>query len=99
MIPALRDVSLIILIIPVMLCLLIPAAILFGSVWLMGKANKGLRPKLQTAHRSMREVEQKVDRVGQRIVNPFIALELRWVRLKILVRGAIERTHEPNRSK
>ncbi len=91
MIPALRDVSLIILIIPTMLCLLIPAVILFGSVWLMGKANKGLRPKLQIAHRSMREVEQKVDRVGQRIANPFIVLELRWVRLQVFLRGALAR--------
>jgi hypothetical protein len=87
MIPALRDVSLIILIFPVMLCLLIPAAILFGSVWLAGKANKNLRPKLQSAHRSMREVEQQVDRVGQRIVKPFIALEMRWVRIQVFLRG------------
>jgi hypothetical protein len=88
MIPALRDVSLIILIIPTMLCLLIPAAILFGSVWLMGKTNKGLRPKLQSAHRSMREVEQKVDRVGQRIANPFISFELKWVQFQTFLRGA-----------
>ena len=91
MIPALRDVSLIILIFPVMLCLLIPMAILFGSVWLTGKANKNLRPKLQSAHRSMREVEQKVDRAGQRIVKPFVALEMRWVRIQVFLRGVYAR--------
>ena len=88
MIPALRDVSLIILIVPMLLCLLVPLAILFGSVWLMGKGNKALRPKLQQAHRSMREVEQKVDRVGQRIANPFISLELKWVQFQTFLRGA-----------
>lgn len=87
MIPALRDVSLIILIVPTLLCLLIPLAILFGSVWLMGKANKGLRPKMQTAHRSMREVERKVDRAGERIVRPFISLEMLWVRIETFLHG------------
>jgi hypothetical protein len=88
MIPALRDVSLIILIVPMLLCLLVPLAILFGSVWLMGKRNKALRPKLQSAHRSMREVERKIDRVGQRVANPFIALELKWVQFQTFLRGA-----------
>ncbi|HZY44115.1 MAG TPA: hypothetical protein VFF70_05120 [Anaerolineae bacterium] len=87
MISALRDVSLILLIFPVMLCLLIPIGILFGSVWLTGKANKNLRPKVQSAHRSMREVERKVDRVGQRIVRPLVALEMRWVRIQVFLRG------------
>ena len=87
MIPALRDVSLIILIVPAILCLLIPAAILGGSVYAMHKGNKALRPKLQQAHRSMREVEAKVDRVSNKVASPFISLEQKWVQVQTFWRG------------
>ena len=70
-----------------MLCLLIPLALFGGSVYLMGKGNKALRPKLQQAHRSMREVERKVDGVSNQIAKPFIALEMRWVRVQTFWRG------------
>jgi len=50
MIPALRDVSLICLIVPTMLCLLIPLALLFGSNWLLRKGRRVLPSKLQSVH-------------------------------------------------
>jgi hypothetical protein len=87
MIPALRDVSLIILIVPMLLCLLIPLAILGGSVYLMGKGNQALRPKLQQAHRAMRGVEAKVDRVSHQVAKPFISLEMKWVQAQTFWRG------------
>src|SRR5512141_1293195 len=91
MIPALRDVSLIILIVPTMLCLLIPLVILGGSVWLMGKGNKALRPKLQLAHHSLRKIESRVDRVTNQIAKPFISLEMLWVQVRTFWSGALAR--------
>lgn len=91
MIPALRDVSLIILIIPTLLCLLIPLVILGGSVWLMGKGNKALRPKLQSAHRLLRKIEGRVDGVTDQIAKPFISLEMRWVQIRTFWSGALAR--------
>jgi hypothetical protein len=87
MIPALRDVALIILAVQMMICLLVPGAIVFGGVWLMRRANMGLRPKMQSVHRSLREVELRVDQVGQRIADPFIRLETRWVTIQTFLRG------------
>ncbi len=87
MIPALRDVSLIILIVPMMLCLLVPLAMVGGSVFLLHKGNKGLRPKLQQAHRSMRAVEAKVDQASNKVASPFISIEAKWIHAKTFWQG------------
>ena len=79
MIPALRDVSLICLIVPTMLCLLIPLALLFGTNWLLRKGRRALPPRLQSVHQTLRRVDAAVDRAGEKVVRPFVAAEARVV--------------------
>jgi len=82
MIPALRDVSLIILIVPCMICLLVPLAILLGTNWALRKGRKGLKPKLQSAQQVMHKIDEKVDRAGEKIASPFIAAEANSVKMR-----------------
>ena len=77
MIPALRDVSLICFIVPTMLCLLIPLALLFGANWALGKGRRALPSKLQSAHQTLRRVDAAVDRAGEKVVGPFVSAEVR----------------------
>lgn len=82
MLGSLRDVSLIILIVPMLLCLLIPLAILFGSNWALRQGRKALAPKWPKAHEMMRRIDEKVDRAGEKVAAPFMAAEKRVVTIK-----------------
>jgi len=82
MIPALRDVSLILLLTPCLLCLLIPIAIMFGVNWLTHKGRRALPDKFHAAQRGMRRVDAIVDRAGEKAAAPFIAAETRSAQLK-----------------
>ncbi len=81
-IPILRDISLIILIVPTMLCLMVPLAILIGSNWLMRKGRTALPPKFDTAYQALRKIDEKVDQAGEKIAKPFIAAEMRTIMIK-----------------
>ena len=87
MIPPLRDVALIILLVPMLLCLLIPLALLFATNWLMLKSRRALPSKLQSVHRSMQRVNQGVDKAGEKVASPFIWIETRGEILKTWWRG------------
>ena len=82
MIPALRDVSLILLLTPCLLCLLIPIAIMFGANWLMRQGRRALPDKLHAAQRGLREVDAIVDRAGEKAAAPFIAAESRRAQIQ-----------------
>ncbi len=82
MIPALRDVSLILLLTPCLLCLLIPLAVLAGMNWLSYRGRRALPDKLHAAQRGMRKVDKMVDRAGEKVAAPFIAAESRSAQLK-----------------
>ncbi len=82
MLGALRDVSLIILIVPMLLCLLVPLAILFGSNWALRKGRKGLARQWPKAHEMMRRVDEQVDRAGEKIAAPLMTAEARVVTVK-----------------
>lgn len=77
MIPALRDVSLIILLTPCLLCLLVPIAVMVGVNWLTRKGRLALPDKLHAAHRGLRKVDDLVDKAGEKAAAPFIAAETR----------------------
>ena len=79
MIPALRDVSMICLIVPMLLCLLIPLVLLFGTNWVLRKGRRALPSKLQSVHQTLRRVDAAVDRVGEKVVSPFMSAEARVV--------------------
>ena len=82
MIPALRDVSLIILLTPCMICLLIPIAVMVGTNWLARQGRRALPDKLHAAHRGLRKVDAIVDRAGEKAAAPFIAAESRSAQIK-----------------
>jgi hypothetical protein len=82
MIPALRDVSLIILLTPCLLCLLVPIAVMVGVNWLTRKGRRALPDKFHAAHRGLRRVDEIVDRAGEKAAAPFIAAETRSAQIK-----------------
>lgn len=82
MIPALRDVSLILLLTPCLICLLIPIAVLFGANWLTHRGRRALPDKFHAAHRGLRKVDEIVDRAGEKAAAPFIAAESRSAQIK-----------------
>ncbi len=82
MIPALRDVSLIILLTPCLLCLLVPIAVMVGVNWLTRKGRRALPDKLHAAQRGLRKVDEIVDRAGEKAAAPFIAAETRRAQVR-----------------
>ena len=82
MIPALRDVSLILLLTPCLLCLLIPIAVMVGMNWLTRKGRRALPDKFHAAQRGLRKVDAIVDRAGEKAAAPFIAAETRSAQIK-----------------
>jgi hypothetical protein len=82
MIPALRDVSLIILLTPCLLCLLIPIAVMAGVNWLTRTGRRALPDKLHAAQRGLRKIDALVDRAGEKAAAPFIAAESRSAQIK-----------------
>ena len=82
MIPALRDVSLIILLTPCLLCLLVPIAVMVGMNWLTRKGRRALPDTFHAAHRGLRKVDEIVDRAGEKAAAPFIAAETRTAQIK-----------------
>ena len=82
MIPALRDVSLILLLTPCLLCLLVPIAVMVGVNWLTRKGRRALPDKLHAAQRGLRRVDGIVDRAGEKAAAPFIAAETRSAQAK-----------------
>ena len=82
MIPALRDVSLILLLTPCLACLLIPIAVMVGLNWLTRQGRRALPVKLHAVQRGLRQVDAIVDRAGAKIAAPFIAAELRRAQIQ-----------------
>jgi hypothetical protein len=82
MIPALRDVSLIILLTPCLICLLIPIAVMVGVNWLTRQGRRALPDKLHAAQRGLRQVDEIVNRAGAKAAAPFIAAESRRAQIK-----------------
>jgi len=82
MIPALRDVSLIWLLCPGLLCLLVPIAIMGGLAWVTRKGRLALRPKFQSALRGMQKIDAIVDKAGEKVAAPFVAAEARGAQVK-----------------
>lgn len=82
MIPALRDVSLILLLTPCLLCLLIPIAVMVGLNWLTRKGRRALPDKFHAAHRGLRQIDAIVERAGVKVAAPFIAAETRGAQIK-----------------
>jgi hypothetical protein len=80
MIPALRDVSLIILLTPCLLCMLVPLAALGGSVWLAHKGTRALPGAFKTVDKQVKRTTDVVNKAGDRLAAPFIAAESRTAR-------------------
>ena len=76
MLGPLRDVSLIILLLPMCLCLLVPLAVMAGSAYLLRRGRLALPGQLHRAHGALRRVDEAVDKAGEKIAAPFIAAEV-----------------------
>lgn len=92
-----RDISLIILICPMLICLLIPLGIAFGAWWGTRKANKALRPRLQTVRFKVLDVRDVIVRTGDQAARPiyfFEGLSARWRAMwRALLRRGKETKH------
>lgn len=82
MLGPLRDVSLIILLLPMCLCLVVPLALMSGSAYLVRRGRLALPGKLHQAHGVLRRVDAAVDRAGEKIAAPFIAAEAQTSRVR-----------------
>lgn len=82
MLGPLRDVSLIILLFPMLLCLLVPIALTFGLAYVTRRGRLALPDKLHTLHGYMRRADEVVDKGGEKVAAPFIAAEARVTQLK-----------------
>ena len=72
---AARDISLIILIVPMLICALVPAAIAFGAWWGMRRVRRAIPPQLQKVRTGIRKTRDGVDAATRVIVTPIVYAE------------------------
>jgi hypothetical protein len=87
-IPVLRDISLIILIVPTCLCLLVPAAIVFGAWWGVRRTRRALPPVFLKARTGVRRTRDAIDAATQTITRPIYAGETQSARWRAMWRAA-----------
>jgi hypothetical protein len=82
-----RDISLIILICPALICALIPAAIVFGSWYAMRRTTRALPPQFQKARGAMRRTRDGVDAATRVITRPIFYAETQSARVRSVWRS------------
>lgn len=65
-----RDIALIILIVPALICSVVPAAIVFGMLWVTRRARAGLPRPMRQARDGVRRVRDGVDRASRALAGP-----------------------------
>ena len=87
-----RDISLIILICPMLICLLIPAAIAFGSWWAVRRTCRALPPRFQQARGLMRRARDGLDGATRVFSAPIFFYETQVARMRAM-RRSLRRSH------
>ena len=85
-----RDISLIILICPMLICLLLPLAIAFGAWWGTRKVNHALPPRIQKVRFKVLDTRNAIVRVGDQASRPiyfFASQKARWRAMWRALRG------------
>jgi hypothetical protein len=84
-----RDIALIILIFPALICSVVPAAIVFGMLWVTLRVRAGLPGPLRQARDGVSRVRDGVDRASRVLASPVFFGEMqsakwraRWRALK-----------------
>lgn len=70
-----RDISLIILIVPMLICALVPSALVFGAWWMTRRTCRALPPRFQQARSGIRRVRDGIDRVTRTVTAPIFSTE------------------------
>ncbi|HET7088734.1 MAG TPA: hypothetical protein VFL17_08805 [Anaerolineae bacterium] len=65
-----RDIALIILIVPALICSMVPAAIVFWMLWVTRRARAGLTRPMHQAHDMARRTRDGVDRASRALAGP-----------------------------
>ena len=87
-----RDISLIILICPLLICLLAPAAIVFGSWWVMRRTRRALPPRFQQARGLIRRTRDGLDGATRAFSAPIFFFETQAARMRAM-RRSLRRPH------
>ena len=79
-----RDISLIVLIVPTLICALVPAALAFGAWWATRRVRFALPSRIRQARTAVRRVRDAIDRVTQVITAPIFYYETQSARLRAM---------------
>lgn len=82
-----RDISLIILIVPLLICALVPGGIVFGAWWATRRVRFALPARLRQARTAVRRSRDAIDRVTQVIGAPIFYRETQSARLRAMWRA------------
>ena len=84
-----RDISLILLIVPTLICALVPAALAFGAWWATRRVRFALPSRIRQARTAVRRVRNAIDRVTAAITRPIYYREMQAARLRAMWRFLI----------
>ncbi|MGH2592057.1 MAG: hypothetical protein ACRDGG_00940 [Anaerolineae bacterium] len=65
-----RDISLILLIVPTLICALVPAALAFGAWWATRRVRFALPSRIRQARTAVRRVRDAIDRTTDVVTKP-----------------------------
>ena len=72
-----RDIALMILIVPALICSAVPAAIVFGALWVTRRVRVGLLPSIRRAREGTLRVRDGTDKLSRALAGPIVFGETR----------------------
>ena len=87
-----RDISLMCLICPVLICLLVPLGIMFGSWYVTRVTSRALPPQFEKAQNGILRVRDMIVRVGAMVAKPVIFFESQSARWRAMWRAFLRGT-------
>ena len=82
-----RDISLILLIVPTLICALVPAALAFGAWWATRRVRFALPSRIRQARTAVRRMRDTIDRATHRMTAPIYFGETQSARLRAMWRS------------
>lgn len=89
-----RDISLILLICPALLCTLVPAAMAFGAWYLTWRTQRAMPPLFRKARAGIRRTRDGLDSATRAVSKPIVYRETQSARLRAMLR-ALRPQREP----
>ncbi len=81
---AARDVALIILIVPALICALVPGALVFGAWWVTRRAHRAAPPRIRQVRAGLRRTRDAIDRAARVLTKPIVFGETQSARLRAM---------------